>query len=284
MQLAERYGAEIVSCDSMQIYTGCDVGTAKPSPAERARVPHHLIDVTTPDERYSAARWAEEASRALAAIAARGRPVILVGGTGLYLRALRFGLVDAPACDDTLRERLVELERVEPGALHRRLCEVDPEGARRIGERDLVRLVRSLEVYELTGTPLSQLHANQGERERTAMCVLALDPPMDELTQRITDRAEAMLRGGLIEETQRLRAQYGPAIRPLAAVGYAEVSAFLDGKLRSSELSSAIVRATRQYARRQRTWWKKEPGAAFYPSASALFAAEHDHLSELLAA
>lgn len=279
MQVCEQYGAELVSCDSMQIYRGCDIGTAKPTADEQARVRHHLVDVTTPDERYSAARWAKHAKDAIDSAKERGRPVILVGGTGLYLRALRFGLVEAPPCDEALRQRLTETERVEPGSLFRRFCEIDAEGAKRIGERDLVRLIRALEVYELTGTPLSQLYASQDAAERVAMRVLVLDPPMEQLTARIVERTEGMLRRGLIEETQRLRAQYGLAIRPLAAVGYAEISAFLDGKLRSSELAAAIVRATRQYARRQRTWWKKEPNASFYSTATALFAGEEEHLA-----
>lgn len=284
MRLAEQYAAEIVSCDSMQIYRGCDIGAAKPTSAEQARVPHHLIDVATPDERYSAARWADEAKRAIADAHARGRTAILVGGTGLYLRALRFGLVDAPACDDALRQRLLEEERVEPGVLYRRLTEIDSDGAQRIGERDLVRLVRSLEVFELTGTPLSQLHASQGDTEQVAMRVIVLDPPMEALTSRIAERAEQMLRHGIIEETQRLRAQYGAGVRPLAAVGYAEVSAFLDGTLRSSELAEAIVRSTRQYAKRQRTWWKKERDAAFYPTLESVLDGEGDRLSAMLAA
>ena len=284
MQLCERYGAELVSCDSMQIYRGCDVGAAKPTPDERSRVRHHLIDVARPDERYSAARWAAEATTAIADATARGKPVVVVGGTGLYLRALRYGLVDAPASDDALRERLLEAERVEPGSLHRRLLEVDAISAAKIAPRDLVRLVRALEVFELTGTPISQLHQSQGEREQVPMRVLVLDPPMDELTQRIGDRTEQMLRRGIIEETRRLRLEYGAGIRALAAVGYAEVSSFLDGIIRSAELSTAIVRATRQYAKRQRTWWRKEPDAGFYPTLSALLEAEAERLTAMLAA
>ena len=162
MELCARYGAELISCDSMQIYRGCDVGTAKPTADDRARVCHHLVDVASPDERYSAARWAVEAAAAIADATSRGKPVIVVGGTGLYLRALRYGLVDAPPCDETLRERLLETERVEAGALHRRLLEVDAIAAAKIAPRDLVRVVRALEVFELTGTPISQLHQSQG--------------------------------------------------------------------------------------------------------------------------
>ncbi len=284
MELCARYGAELISCDSMQIYRGCDVGTAKPTADDRARVCHHLVDVASPDERYSAARWAVEAAAAIADATSRGKPVIVVGGTGLYLRALRYGLVDAPPCDETLRERLLETERVEAGALHRRLLEVDAIAAAKIAPRDLVRLVRALEVFELTGTPISQLHQSQGDQEQVPMRVLVLDPPVDELTQRITDRTEQMLRGGIIEETRRLRLDFGAGIRPLGAVGYAEVSAFLDGTLRSAELASAIVRATRQYAKRQRTWWRKEPDAGFYPTVGALLDAEAERLSAMLAA
>jgi tRNA dimethylallyltransferase len=267
--VAERIGAEIVSCDSLQLYRELDIGTAKPTPAERARVPHHLVDVLAPDESCSAARYAELADRAIADILARGRRVIVVGGSGLYFRALRFGLFAAPPRDDELRVRLLAEERAQPGRLHARLLAVDATAAARIAPADLVRLVRALEVFELTGVPLSEHHAQHRQQERIRTEVLNLEPPFEVLDPRIAARVEIMLGGGLVEETRRVIDRYGPA-PPLQSVGYAEVCRLLAGQLRADELALAIVRATRRYARRQRTWFKKEPGARRFDSADEL--------------
>jgi len=258
LELAEELGGEIVSCDSMQLYRGFDIGTAKPTLAEQARVRHHLIDVAEPSERFSAAQYSALADAALADIAARGRRAILVGGTGLYLRALRWGLFDAPPRDEALRERLYADERAAPGSLHARLSTVDPPSAQRIGPNDLVRLVRALEVAELTGTPLSEHHAAHDRTERHPMRVVVLDPPKDILDARITERTAQLLAHGLVDETRALVARHGRAAGPFQSVGYHEALAFLDGTLGEAELAPAIVRATRYYARRQRTWFRKE--------------------------
>jgi len=267
--VAERIGAEIVSCDSLQLYRELDIGTAKPTADERARVPHHLVDILAPNESCSAARYAELADAAIAAIRARGRRVIVVGGSGLYFRALRFGLFAAPPRDEELRARLHDDERAQPGRLHERLRAVDGKAAARIAPADLVRLVRALEVYELTGVPLTEHHALHRPQERVHMDVLNLEPPFTTLDPRIAARVEAMLRGGLVDETRRVLARHG-ATPPLQSVGYAEVCALLAGELREDELATAIFRATRHYARRQRTWFKKEPGARRFDSADEL--------------
>lgn len=272
LAVAEACGAEIVSCDSMQVYRGLDIGTAKPTAAERTRVPHHLIDVAEPDEPFSAARYAALADRAIAEIAARGRPVIVVGGTGLYLRALRWGLVDAPPRDDALRAQLYAEEAARPGALHARLAAVDPEAAGRLAPRDLVRVVRALEVHALTGRPISAHHAAHAPRERHPMQVFVLDPPRDVLDRRIAARTDEMLAAGWVDETRRLAARYGRAVAPLGAVGYREILMFLEGALAEAELRPAIVRATRHYARRQRTWFRKEREVTFFADADALCA------------
>jgi tRNA dimethylallyltransferase len=269
LQLAVERGGEIISCDSVQVYRGLDVGTAKPTAEERARVPHHLIDVVDPDEPFSAARWAELADRAIAEVRARGREPIVVGGTGLYLRALRFGLVDAPPRDVALRERLYDEERAHPGALHARLGAVDPESAARLQPRDLVRLVRALEVEALTGVPLSRHHAAHAPVERHATQVLVLDPRA-ELDARIAARTAAMIAAGLADETRALVERYGAALPALSSVGYRETVALLDGRLTAAEWAPAIVRSTRRYARRQRTWFRKEPGARWFPDAASL--------------
>ncbi|MDB4966239.1 MAG: tRNA dimethylallyltransferase [Myxococcales bacterium] len=270
LTVAEQLGAEIVSCDSMQLYREFDVGAAKPSAEERARVRHHLVDLLPPDQTYSAARYADDADRAIADIRARHKRVLIVGGTGLYLRALRFGLFAAPPRDDELRQRLLAEEAAEPGCLHRKLREVDPPAATRIAPADLVRLVRALEVHALTGVPLSQHHAEHRPAPRHPVEVMLLDPPRDTLDSRIASRVDVMLAGGLVDETRRIRAQWGHDVSGLSSVGYAEVSLLLDGKLAASELPTAIVRSTRRYARRQRTWFKKEAGARRFANATDL--------------
>lgn len=270
LALAEASGAELLSCDSMQVYRGLDVGTAKPTREEQARVPHHLIDVAEPSEAFSAARYVTLADAALAQLQARGKEAILVGGTGLYLRALRWGLFDAPPRDGALRERLYDEERGEPGRLHARLSEVDPASARRIAVRDLVRVVRALEIHELTGVPLSAHHAAQEVRERHRMRVAVLDPPRALLDERIRARTDAMLAAGLVEETRRIVTAYGRSPLCLLAVGYREVLQHLDGELPLAELAPAIVRATRNYARRQRTWFRKERDVTFHTDPSSI--------------
>jgi tRNA dimethylallyltransferase len=273
LRIAEEIGGEIISCDSMQIYRGFDIGTAKPTAEERARVRHHLIDVAEADELYSAARYAEEAERAISDILGRGRRVVVAGGTGLYLRALRFGLVEAPPRDEVLRQRLLDEEMRRPGILHLRLRAVDPKTAARVAPRDLVRIVRALEVHELTGFALGQLHAVHARTSRHPMRVLVLDPPLELLLARIQVRAEIMLAGGLIEETRQLLQRWGSARKPLHSVGYAQVLQYLAGQLPFPELAPAIVQATRKYARRQRVWFKKEPQARRFAAAEELHAA-----------
>jgi tRNA dimethylallyltransferase len=275
LELAERAGAEIVSCDSMQVYRHLDVGTAKPTAGERARIPHHLIDVVEPDEPFSAARYVELADAAIGDLLRRGKKVVLVGGTGLYLHALRWGLFDAPPRDDELRARLTAEEEAAPGSLHARLREVDPDAAERIGPRDLVRIVRALEVHELTGRPISVHHAEHKPVERHPMRVVVLDPPQVWLAGRILTRAHQMIDAGLKIEAERAFARWG-RIQPLQALGYREVGLMLDGKLKEEELVRAIASATVKYARRQRTWFKKEPDVLFCESVEATRAAAVD--------
>ena len=272
LRIARASGGEIVACDSMQVYRGLDIGTAKPSAAERAEVAHHLVDVVDPDQPFSAARYVELADRAIAEVRARGREPIVCGGTGLYLRALRWGLIEAPPRDERLRARLMEEELRAPGALHAQLAAVDPASASRIAPRDRVRVIRALEVFQLTGRPLSAHHAGHAPSERQPMKVAVLSPPASELEPRIVARTRAMLEAGLVDETRRAIARYGEVV-PLQAVGYREAAAFLDGKLAESELEPAIVRSTRRYARRQRTWFKKEREVLFCPDEAALLAA-----------
>jgi tRNA dimethylallyltransferase len=270
LRLCETTGAEIVACDSMQVYRGLDIGTAKPTLKERSRVPHHLVDVAAPNEQFSAGRYVLLADEALASLARRGRPALIVGGTGLYLRALRFGLITAPPRDEALRAQLYAEERADPGRLHRLLVEVDPESARRLAPADLVRVVRALEVQRLTGRTLHAYHEAHERRPRVPMAVFVLDPAIEVLRSRISARVAAMLSGGLIEEVKRVLQLYGAAAPVLTAVGYRQVVAHLQGALSSADLPSAIERATLAYARRQRTWFKKELDVTRHETAVAL--------------
>jgi tRNA dimethylallyltransferase len=268
-ELALRVAGELVSCDSRQLYRELDIGTAKPTRAERDAVPHHLVDVASPKERYSAMRWADEARAAITDIQQRGRRPIVVGGTGLYLRALRFGLADAPPSDEALRQALYDEEAHHPGLLHRRLEALDPPTAARLHPRDLVRVVRALEVWTLTGQPLSVHFAEQPRGERLPMQVFVLDPG-ERLGERIEARVQAMLAAGFVDEVRRARAVYGSEAPGLDSVGYREIAAHLDGRLTASELPLAITRATRRYARRQRTWFRAEPEAHHVTDRAAL--------------
>lgn len=264
LALAERLGGEIVTCDSQQVYIGMDIGTAKPTREERRRVPHHGLDLCHPDEPFHAARWAALARAAIKSIAARNRLPIVVGGTGLYYRALTAGLFEAPPPDETLRARHRELaDRDGIEALRARLIAVDPEAAAGIAPRDFVRISRALEVYEQTGIAITTLRRQAAPPRDLSPTVLLLDPPLDESRAPITARVDAMIAAGFLDEVRALHAAgYGPTLRPLQALGYKQLGAVLAGTTSMAEATAATVRATFAYARRQRTWFKKEAAAA----------------------
>ncbi len=261
IELAHRLGGEIVNADSQQVYRGLDVGTAKPTAAERAVVPHHLLDVVAPGEDMDAVRFAALADEAIADIARRGRFPLVVGGTGLYLRALLHGVVAAPGRDPELRARLeAEAARLGRPALHARLAEVDPEAAARIRPMDLVRIVRALEIAAGGRRP-SDLHAEHGFRdERYSAAIAALDPPRAELHARIAARVEAMFGGGLLDEARALLELGGGALPARVPIGYAEAVACLRGEISRAEAARRLAVAHRRYARRQVIWLRKEPG------------------------
>jgi tRNA dimethylallyltransferase len=262
--LAEASGAAIVSCDSLAVYRGFDIGTAKPTAAERARVPHHLVDVVDPEQPFHAADYVALADAAIAACRDRGRPVIVCGGTALYLKALLGGLFAAPSPDPALRRRLKgEAARLGWPALHARLAAVDATAAARIAPGDPVRIERALEVYEQTGVPISVLqaaHAARGERRPAA--VFIIDPPSADHDLAIAARTDRMLAAGLVEETARLAAAHQRGLKPFGALGYKEALAHLDGDLDLPALREAIRVATRRFARRQRTFFRKAWPAA----------------------
>ncbi len=271
LELALETQAEIVSCDSLQVYRGFDVGSAKPTPAERARVPHHLIDVADPSEAFSAARYAQLARAALAELRSRSRLALVVGGTGLYLRALVQGLFEGPGRDARLRARLERCAaRRGDQALHALLQRVDPASAARLAPRDRVRVVRALEVWRATRRTLGEhFRAQANALQGYDVLILALDPPREELRQRIETRIDAMLAGGLIDETRALLASgLPPDARPLQAIGYRQACDVLAGRLSVSEARRAIVQATLRYAKRQRTWFRHQAAARWHARAA----------------
>jgi len=258
VEVALRLGAEVVSADSQQLYRGLAVGTARPGPEETAGVPHHLLDLADPGEGMDAARWAALADAAIAGIAARGRLPLVVGGTGLYLRALLHGVVEAPGRDPALRARLeAEAAREGRAALHRRLEAVDPASAARIRPNDLVRVIRALEIAA-GGRRASELRdAHAFAPRRYAYRLLALDVPRPELHRRIDERARAMVEGGLLAEAAALVARLGTPL-PKLPLGYADAAACLRGEIGREELARRVAVAHRRYARRQVVWLRKE--------------------------
>ncbi len=261
MTLAERLGAEIVSADSRQIYRGLDVGTAKPSPRDRARVPHHLIDVADPDERFDAARFRTLALEAVAGAMERNHPVLVCGGTGLYVRALRHGLFAGPGAVPELRDALYERERLHgSGTLHGELATVDPATAARLHPHDTVRIVRALEVLRVTRRPISAWQRDHGFADASLdMLVLGCTRPREELHASIATRCRAMLDAGLLAEIRELWDRgYGPELPSLDSVGYREMGAYLRGQLDYEPAFDAFTRATRRLAKRQTTWWRSD--------------------------
>lgn len=259
LALAERLGGEILSMDSMAVYRRMDIGTAKPDAAERARVPHHLIDLVEPSETFDTARWCEHAERALASVRARGRVPIVVGGTPLYLMAFFKGMMEGPAADPELRERLAAREAESPGALHEELSRRDPAAALRIHRRDQKRLVRALEVLELTGRPISE-QQDHFERQgfRRPCRIAAISWPRDDLHVRVKQRTEAMLDRGLLDEVRAIERDGGFSATAGAAIGYAECLDFLRGRYKDrEELRNRIRRSTHRLIRRQLTWLRR---------------------------
>lgn len=261
LETAERLGGEIVNADSQQVYRHFDIGTAKPTAEELARVPHHLVSIVEPDEAFHAARYQRLADAAIADIHARGRRAVVVGGTGLYLRVLLRGVVDAPGTDGALRAEL-ELESDE--ALHARLVEVDPPSAAKLPVADRVRVIRALEIHALTGEAASAHRARHGfQAERYASQYFVLTPPREALYAAINARARAMFDAGLVEETRALVSRGFRDAAPMRSVGYVQALACLEGRLTREAAIAELAQKTRHYAKRQFTWFKKEPGAVF---------------------
>jgi tRNA dimethylallyltransferase len=258
LALGERFGGEIVSCDSVAVYRGMDLGTAKPAKEEQARLPHHLIDVADPDQPFTAGEYSRQARAALREIALRGRLPIVTGGTGLYLRALTEGLFAGPKRQQKLRARL-QISRQKHGDawLHRLLQRLDPASAARIHPHDASKLIRAVEVCLAARKPLSEVMARDpltGFR----LLRIGLNPPRQALYDRLNRRAAAMFADGLVEETRGLLDRYGP-VKALGSLGYRQAMAVLSGAMSEETAVAAAQQGHRNYAKRQLTWFRREP-------------------------
>jgi tRNA dimethylallyltransferase len=268
LELATRLGAEIISMDSMTLYRRLDVGTAKPTPEGRRRVPYHLIDVLDPCEECSLARYLEWAAKACAQIRSRGRHMLFVGGTPLYLKALLRGIFEGPGADWELRRRLQdEVERTGVMHLHDRLRRVDPIAAERLHPNDVRRVIRALEVYELTGVPISEQQQQpwrEEESNKGDSTVFCLALPRAVLYERINRRTEQMFAAGLVDEVRGLAGTEPPLSRAARqALGYKEVFEYLEGTRSYAETVELVQRRTRRFAKHQLSWFRRLPECRF---------------------
>jgi tRNA dimethylallyltransferase len=262
LALAERFGGEIVNCDSVAMYREFDAGTAKPTLSERARAPHHLIDCVAPLSHMTAGEYARLARDVIEEIKMRGRLPIVVGGTGLYLRALLEGLFPGPQRSEELRVRLREIASSRgSNYLHRILCRFDRPTAEKVHANDVPKLVRAIEVCLASRQKMSAMWQTQGRDPLRGFRILrlGLDPERQELYARINTRAKAMFDSGLIEETARMRKEYGDTAGPLSSPGYKQAAQFLRGEISREQALQAAQQAHRNYAKRQMTWFRREP-------------------------
>jgi tRNA dimethylallyltransferase len=264
--LARRFDAEIINADSMQVYRGMDIGTAKPAAEERKGIPHHLLDVVDPDEEYNASLYRRMASSAALDIVGRGRRAMVVGGTGLYIKSLLGGLFACPPSDSELRRSLTrEWESAGAQVLYERLKRLDPESARKIHQNDRVRITRALEIISLTKKLPSALSREHGFSEHAFNALkFCLDRAREDLYRRINRRTLMMIDAGLVEETERLLQKgYSLRLKSMQAIGYRQAAEYLGGKYSFGEMREKIQRHTRRYAKRQLTWFRADPGYAW---------------------
>lgn len=266
LRIAEEFDGEVVGCDSLQVYRHFDIGTAKLSVKERRGVPHHMLDVIDPDELFSAGEYARRARVLLSEIAARGRLPIVAGGTGFYLRALLDGLFPGPGRDEVLRSRLAAREADKPGSLHRLLGRFDQAAARRIHPRDVHKLIRALEICLLTRRSLSEAFAAGRDRlQGYRPLKIGINPPREALYERLDARCRRMFEQGLIDEVRRiLLLGCPPGAKPLESHGYSQALQFLRGELSFEDAVLEARTNTRRYAKRQGTWFRREPGLEWY--------------------
>ena len=259
LSLAEEINAEIISADSMQVYKGMDIGTAKPT-KERARVPHHMIDIENPRYEFSVGDWLRRAEEVIEDIKRRGKVPLVVGGTGLYVRALTEGIFEGPAADWGLREELLERERISPGSLYVELQRVDSVSATKIHPSDVRRTVRALEVFQKEGEPISAIHkGHQAEAKRRPARIVGLRRARPELYKRIETRVDSMMAGGFLEEVIALKERgCTRGMVSMQALGYKQLMAYLDGEVTLDEAVRLIKRDTKRYAKRQFTWFNAD--------------------------
>ncbi|MBI3398198.1 MAG: tRNA (adenosine(37)-N6)-dimethylallyltransferase MiaA [Deltaproteobacteria bacterium] len=267
MELAERFNVEIVSADSMQVYRSMDIGTAKPTKEQRSKIKHHMIDVANPDEEFTAARYKDEASKAIHGAHARGKNVFVVGGTGLYIRALTKGLFNGPGSDMRLRNGFAMLANyhAQIGSdgkryLHDKLKEVDAESASKIHPHNTARIVRAMEVYYLTSQPISLLQKEHGFLEEPYQVIkIGLSVDRETLYKKIEERVDRMIEAGMVDEVRRLLANgYSSKLKAMGGLGYKEITEHIQNKCSLEDAIKEIKRNTRRYAKRQMTWFKKE--------------------------
>lgn len=276
VRLAESFSGEIINADSMQVYRGMDIGTAKPPREMLARVPHHLLGIIDPDMQFSAADFRREAENAIRDIIDRGKKVFVVGGTGLYIKALTKGLIDSPGGNDKLREELKEVARIHGNLdLYERLASVDPATAEKLHPNDLVRIIRALEVHEMTGRSMSEFrNLHRFENNSNYHCLkLGIAVDRTELYRRIDDRVDWMMEHGLVEEVEGLLAKgYSPCLKAMRSLGYSQICSFLAGEIPLEEAVNLIKRDTRRYSKRQMTWFRKDDEIKWfdYPSNIAI--------------
>jgi tRNA dimethylallyltransferase len=277
LAVARRFNAEIIGCDASQVYIGLDLGTGKVRPDEAAGVPHHLIDVVAPDAPFDAGAYARLGDAALAGIRARGGRALICGGTGLYLRALVEGLCEAPAVDPAIRSELqARLAAGEGTTLHAELAQVDPAAAARIFPADHPRLERALGVFRTTGRSLSEWQAlGRASAPRHDVRYLGLTAPRELLRRRIAERSKVMFERGLLDEVRALEAAgYTRDLKSMQAIGYRQAAACLHGEISRDEALRLTIDATRQYAKRQETWFRALPNVAWHASPADLAAVE----------
>ena len=274
MLLAGLIPIEIINFDSMQVYRGMDIGTAKPGAEDLKKVPHHLLDIRDPDEPCSVGQYIPLFRETVGDITRRGCIPVAVGGTGLYLRGALGGVFEGPERDDVLRKELRSLETDDPGILYSLLKAKDPSTAANTMPNDQVRIIRALEVHELTGAPISRLQQEHSFKDRPFDAVIyCMTPPREELYRWIEERVEKMMKSGLLTEVKGLRDKgYGRALTSMKALGYRELLAHLDGETSLEEAVELIKRNTRRYAKRQITWFKGEEGVKWL---------EYSHRDEL---
>ena len=260
IELARHLDGEIISADSRQIYRYMNIGTAKPTPEQRQQVPHHFIDIKNPDEYYSAGEFAREARQKIHKLLNRGIQPIVVGGSGLYIRALVDGLFEPKVADPKIKERLTQ-EAKEKGIrhLHERLRKIDPETAQRLHATDTQRIIRALEVFELTGKPFSEFLKHPPKPADFTATFFGLTRERQRLYRRINERVDRMIEEGLVEEVKKLQSMgYGPHVNALRTVGYREVFQYLAGELSYEQMIELIKQHSRNYAKRQLTWFGKD--------------------------